>query len=93
MLESVASGKRLPEKSLLVLGTAELVPRHRELQPANPEQAVPLRRNASLSTRCLAPRQNAILTDKRRRLSQTTLPSVIHTMMFWTPTRMVRNAI
>lgn len=76
MLGSVASGKRLPEKNLLVLGTHIIEARRTPLASAaytNNTQAVLPKANASFSRRCPLPNQANHKTDNLYLQSQTTL--------------------
>ena len=72
MLESVASGKRMPEKNLLVLG-ARASPGKTELGSDHASQEAPLSHNASLSRLYRTANRGVTSIDKRHPQLQTIL--------------------
>ncbi len=92
MLDSVASGKRLPERNLLVLGEAEPCRWSRaSSRPLTHPQEGPSTRSGSSSRLSRTKNSDGIWTDRppRSRLLLTTLLSATHTTMFWMPIKRV----
>lgn len=85
MLDSVASGKRLPEKNLLVMGMPFICPHNTcDGTDTDLDQAEPPSRNGILLSRFQIATNGGTLTEARRsRLWQTSSRLDTHTTTFW----------
>lgn len=81
LLDSVSSGKRLPEKNLIVLGMNATDATLLQIKEADDGQAVRPNHNEISSNRCPTQSRNATLTGLRRRRLPTTLPWATHITM------------
>lgn len=92
MLESVASGKRLPEKNLLVLGMYSSKRYGLVEKWLIKHQVARRKHNEILWSHCRAQSRGAIWISIRHRRSRTALHLATPTTTSWTPTKTVSAA-